>query len=814
MSAVRQDRPVGAARSPLQNLLQGRRAFGAPGIPPAWTHSTKEGVGCAYHTASRVWVTGSHGIINEIYYPRVDMPQTRDLQYLVTDGESFFHEEKRDLVHQGDYIEHHVPGFRVTSRDREGRYAIVKEIIADPHLSCVLMHTRLEGDEEFLKKLHLYVLLAPHLEGRGWGNNAARAEAGGRTILVAFRNWVYLALGATAPFKRTSCGYVGASDGWTDLHDNFLMDWEFDYADNGNLAMTAEIDLPPSREFTLGIGFGPGFQAATTTLLQGLGIRFDEQRRRFVEQWKRVHCHTHPLEKIAGDGGRLYCISHMLLHAHEDKSFPGALIASLSIPWGEERGDDDGLGGYHLVWTRDLCQSATALLSTGDTETPLRALIYLAAAQRPDGGFNQNFWIDGRPHWTGIQLDEVAFPIILAWRLKQLGALQKFDPTTMVLKAARFLIDHPPATPQERWEENSGYSPSTLAAHITALVCAADFARAFGDAESARFIEAYADFLEARIERWTVTTEGTLVPEVSRHYIRINPIDPGNPRPNEDANAGVLAIRNRAPGERWEFPAKDIVDAGFLELVRYGIRRPRDPLIEDSLRVVDAVLKVDTPYGPCWRRYNHDGFGQRDDGRGFNGWGVGRAWPLLTGERAHYELAAGRSVAHLIRAIEGFATKGGMLPEQVWDRADIPWLELYRGKPTGSAMPLMWAHSEYMKLLRSAYDEEVVDRIPPVKERYGNGDRGAELEIWKFNRQVARAAAGATLRVMAGAPFRLRWTRDEWRTIADDAALGVGIGMYYCDLVIPAAQRAPLRFTFYWTDAGKWQGEDYTVAVS
>ncbi len=796
----------------MLNLLQGRRAFGAPGIAPAWTHSRKEGVGTAYHTASRVWFTASHGILNEIYYPRVDMPQTRDLQYLVTDGESFFHEQKRDLVYEGDYIDHHAPGFRLTSRDPLGRYAIAQEIISDPHLSCVLVHTRLEGPEEFLKKLHLYVLLAPHLEGRGWGNNAARAEVGGRTVLVAYRNWVYLALGATAPFKRTSCGYVGASDGWTDLHDNFQMDWQFDYAANGNVAMMAEIDISASREFTLGVGFGPGFQAATTTLMQGLGIHFDEQRRRFEDQWKRVRCHTHPLEKIAGDGGRLYCISHTLLHAHEDKSFPGALIASLSIPWGEERSDEDGLGGYHLVWTRDLCQSASALLSTGDTETPLRALIYLAAAQRPDGGFNQNFWLDGTPHWTGIQLDEVAFPIILAWRLKELDALQEFDPTPMVLKAARFLIAHPPATQQERWEENSGYSPSTLAAHIAGLVCAADFARRSGDEASARFIEDYADFLEARIERWTVTTEGALVPGIRRHYIRINPVDPKNPRPIEDPNLGIVTIRNRSPGAQADFPARDIIDAGFLELVRYGIRRPRDPLIEDSLAVVDTVLKVDTPFGPCWRRYNHDGYGQRDDGRGFDGWGVGRAWPLLTGERAHYELAAGRPAAHLIRAIEGFATRGGMLPEQIWDRPDVPEREMYFGKATGSAMPLLWAHSEYMKLLRSAWDEEVFDRIALVEQRYANGTR-RDLEIWKPNRQPVRISAGAALRVQASAPFRLRWTRDEWRTIAEDDAHAVGIGLHYIDIMVPPTQRAPLRFTFYWTAENRWAGEDYTVEV-
>ncbi len=402
---------------------------------------------------------------------------------------------------------------------------------------------------------------------------------------------------------------------------------------------------------------------------------------------------------------------------------------------------------------------------------------------------------------------------MLAWRLKELGALQEFDPYPMVLKAARFLIEQGPATPQERWEENSGYSPSTLAANIAGLVCAADFARLRRDEECARFLEEYADFLAARIERWTVTTDGALVPGIPRHYIRIHPVDPQNPRPLEDPNLGILAIRNRPPGEPYEFPAKDVVDAGFLELVRYGVRKARDPLIEDSLRVIDAALKVETPFGPCWRRYNHDGYGQRDDGRGFDGWGVGRAWPLLTGERAHYELAAGRPVKHLVRAIEGFASRGGLLPEQVWDAADRPDLGFYSGKPTGAAMPLVWAHSEYMKLLRSVYDETVFDRLPIVERRYANGTGRKDLEVWKFNRQVRTVAAGDTLRIQASAPFRLRWTLDEWAMSKDSEAVETKIGIYYFDVTIPRGQRGELRFTFYWTEGGRWEGRDFTVEI-
>ena len=252
------------------------------------------------------------------------------------------------------------------------------------------------------------------------------------------------------------------------------------------------------------------------------------------------------------------------------------MIASMSIPWGEANSDDN-LGGYHLVWTRDLVNSATALLASGNVHTPLRALIYLACSQQPDGGFHQNFWIDGEPYWRGIQLDEVAFPIMLAWRLHEAGALEDFDPYPMVLRAAGYLLRNGPVTPQERWEEASGYSPSTLASNIAALTCAASLARGRNDPATADFIQQYADFLECHIEPWTVTTEGTLLPDVPRHFIRINPIDPGDASPNEDPNRGRLLIRNRAPGQQAEFDAKDVVDPGFLELVRYGIRRAGDP---------------------------------------------------------------------------------------------------------------------------------------------------------------------------------------------------------------------------------------------
>ena len=793
-------------------ILKQNPAFGSPGMEPKWTRSDKDAVGCAYAASSTIWFTLSAGVLNEVYYPTIDRPQIRDMQYLITDGETFFHDERRHLTTATESLAPHALGYRLVNSDPEGRYRIVKEVIADPHYACILTRTRLEGEAGFLARLRLFVLIAPHIEVGGWQNSGNVVDLAGRSILTAHKKETWLALAASIPFKRCSCGYVGASDGWTDLAKNYDMDWEFDVAENGNIALTGEIDLSHGPEFTLGLSFGNGLHGAVTTLFQSLDLPFDKHRDRFVQQWQRICNRQNPLAKVSSDNGALYHMSTSLLLAHEDKSYPGAIIASMSIPWGETRGDED-LGGYHLVWTRDMVNSALGLLAAGHTETPLRALIYLACTQQPDGGFHQNFWIQGVPYWTGVQLDEVAFPIILAWRLHVAGGLLDFDPYPMVLRAAAYLVRQGPATPQERWEENSGYSPSTLASNVAALICAACFALVKGDKETARFLEDYADFLECHIEPWTVTTQGTLDPSIPRHYIRIHPADPSNPVPDEDPNHGMLPIRNRPPGEPWHFPAKEIVDAGFLELVRYGIRRPNDPLIEDSLRVVDAVLKVDTPEGPCWRRYNHDGYGQRNDGGAFQGWGQGRAWPLLTGERGHYELAAGRSVQPYIRAMEGFATATGLLPEQIWDAADRPDIHMCLGKPTGAAMPLMWAHAEYIKLLRSTRDNRIFDIIPVVEKRYSTRRGCANLEVWKPNRQVQAIHAGMILRIQRPESFVLRWTADEWIAHADTPANPTGLSIYYVDILVKKGQNAPIRFTFHYPDEGRWEGMDYCVDV-
>jgi glucoamylase len=797
------------------------QAFGSPGIAPRWTHANKDGIGTAYFTASRTWFTVWNGVVTEVYYPTVDRPQIRDLQYLISDDQSFFHEEKRDLHSKTERMWSHGLGYRICNSDPQGRYTLTKEIISNPHLSCILQRTRLAAEQSVLSKLHLYALCAPHLNVGGWGNNARVAEVAGQLVLTAERDGTWLALGATIPFSRLSCGFVGHSDGWTDLSDNFQMDWEFDQALDGNVALMGELDLNSDcfhqteayREFTLGIAFGETLHHAVSTLFQSLEIPFSQQQQTYKQQWEETCKHTLPLESVTRDGGNLYHSSYSLLLAHEDKSYPGAIIASLSIPWGEAVGDQNQ-GGYHLVWTRDMLNSVTALLAAGDRHTPMRALIYLATNQQEDGGFAQNFWIDGTPYWTGIQLDEVAAPILLAWQLHTQNALAHFDIYPMVMRAAGYLARYGPVTQQERWEEASGFSPSTLAASIAALICAAAFARDRQDSATAQFLEEYADFLESHVETWTVTTEGTLVPGIPRHYVRITPASIHDTHPNENPNQGTVAIANQPPGQLSEFLVKEVVDGGFLQLVRFGIRHPKDPIVLDSIKVIDAVLKVDTLLGSCWHRYNHDGYGQQEDGDPFVQWGKGRAWPLLTGERGHYELAAGHNVKPYIQAMEHFASDTGLLPEQIWDEPDHPDIHMFLGRPTGSAMPLMWAHAEYIKLLRSTKDGKVFDLIPAVANRYlGDRSKCKSLEIWKFNRQVRRVKRGITLRVQALASFQLHWTKNGWETVVETDSISTSLNIHYVDIPITIEQSTPVVFTFLWLEKGNWENKNFQVEV-
>jgi glucoamylase len=800
-------------------LEQQGEAFGAPGSEPRWTSSVKDAVGTSYSASSRVWFTCAYGVLNEVYHPTIDRAQVRDMEFLVTDGETFVHEEKRDLQSTFEYIHAETLGVRYVNRDPEGRYRVTKEIICDPHHSVVLTHVRLEADKDLLPRLKVYALLAPHLDGGGAGNSARAVDIAGRKVLMAWKNEFTLAMAASCGFSRVSCGFVGSSDGWRDLMDNFRMDWEFGSATSGNIAVMGEVDLGPvaadgSIEFTLAFGIGEGHHTAAQKTMGSLATPFEENKSRFIAQWHRA---ANPVELTAKacDGGKLMGTSHNVLLAHEDKTFSGAFVASASIPWGQAKSDDD-LGGYHLVWTRDMVQTATALLACGRAETARRALVYLACTQEPDGGFAQNFWIDGTPYWGGLQLDEVAFPLILAWRLWKADALGELGIFPFVERAAGFLVRHAPITNQERWEENAGYSPSTLAAVIAGLICAAEIARAHDSAEMAVFLEEFADWIEKHLEDWTVTDNGVLLPEVKRHYMRIRPPETGEAYACESCGKETIRLQNRPPGTRVEFEAREIIDAGFLELVRYGVRRADDPLMADSLKVVDAVLKRDLPQGPGWLRYNWDGYGDRPDGGPFEGWGQGRVWPLLTGERAHYELAAGKDITELIRTYERFATAGQMMPEQVWDEANLPGISLQLGQPAGSAVPLVWAHAEYLKLLRSAVDGKVFDRIDAVYERYcepeGRKRRRIDLEIYSRRRPIQKIVEGETLRILDENRFDLVWSADGWQTKHTAMSRSLGSAGFCADIAT-GTEGGKLEWTLHWTEQDAWLGYNVEVQV-
>lgn len=822
-------------------------APGAPGIEPRWTSSAKDGIGTAYSTSSRVWFTLSHGILNEIYFPHVDSPNTRDMQFLISDGETFFHEEKRDLRHDCERPESDALLYRLTNSDPGGRYRIVKEIVGQPHSAVVLQRVRVEIiDPSLHGKLRLYALLAPHIHNTGWNNSAQILDTAGQQLLHAQRDHVHLVMGCSTNFTKRSVGYVGRSDGWTDLKDNLLMDWQYTTAKNGNVALTGEIDLSRGLEFTIGISLGYSCQSAGACLLQSFVEPFHVQRQKFIDQWKRTQSISATFSQDSSTA-QLVRLSQQILLAHEDKTFAGATVASLSIPWGDTK-DDSESGGYHLVWARDMVQTTTAVLACGDTDLPLRALVWLASVQSEDGGMPQNSRIDGTPYWHSCQLDEVASPVILAWRLANSGccrersscalrvvdkldtsaagesadaryeagavdrttALQEFDPTLLIERAMRYLITQGPITAQERWEENSGYSPSTLAHVIAAVACAADLAHARGDAMTANFFWEYADWLVASLESWTVTNCGELVPGLATHYVRITPAHPQPGAVSADPNTSQIQIANGGGVH----PTRNVVDAGFLQLVRLGIKAADDPIIVDSIAVVDVVLKRELPQGPAWRRYNHDAYGQYPDGRAFDGSGQGRCWPLLTGERGHYEVAAGRDATPYIKAMEGFASSGGLLAEQLWDAPDLPQQSMYLGKPAGSAMPLCWAHAEYISLVRSVRDGVCFDRIDPIYQRYVVRKQSSRIEVWTLAHQPAQVAHGKKLRIICEAAGSVHWSFDGWAHRQEAVLQPVALGLCMVDLPIESLDPASVVvFTLDQQSANPAQPQQFQVEV-
>ncbi|MEO7242812.1 MAG: glucan 1,4-alpha-glucosidase, partial [Variovorax sp.] len=419
-------------------------AFGSPGSNPTWTSSAKDLVGCALGPA-RLWFTSGFGILNEVYHPRVDSPQIRDLGFIVADDEGFWVEIKRQKSYRTETPEPGIPALTIIHT--HPRFELRLRIAPDPLRDALLVDVQLEGDAG----LRPYALLAPHLGCSGNDNRASIGSHHGKRMLWAEQQESGAALALAAAdahqcdaWGAASVGYVGASDGWKDFDKNGRLAWRFDQAGPGNVALIGE--LP--RASTLALGFGAGRESAATLALCALAQPFDSVWQRHVDAWRDWHQQLESAGDLPQNLQNLCAISAMVLRVHQDKTFPGAMVASLSVPWGNAH---DDTGGYHLVWPRDLVESAGGLLALNALEEPQNILRYLIATQLDAGNWSQNQWLDGAAFWRGSQLDEAALPVLLAAELVERKALDGIDVTDMVQRALAYVATHGPATDQDRW---------------------------------------------------------------------------------------------------------------------------------------------------------------------------------------------------------------------------------------------------------------------------------------------------------------------------------------------------------------------------
>jgi glucoamylase len=796
---------ISGTSTPIMHDLSGKpegHALGRPGIAPTWTSSAKDIVGCALGP-SRVWFTLGFGIVNEVYHPRLDIPQIRDLGFIVADDLGFWVEIKRLENYTLRLLAPGTPAVEIVHRHE--RFTLTLRVTPDPDRDVLVIEVNLVGDAG----LRPYVLLAPRLGTAGHDNFAEIQRHGTRRVLAAEQGPFGLALVAVDDaqqdaFGAASAGYVGENDGWQDFHRNGALTLQYASAGPGNVALIGA--LP--RKAVLGLGFATSMQAAATLATSSLMQPFNSLLERQIEDWRRWHLRRKERALLQLDESNelatQFVLSSMVLRTHRDKTYPGAMTASLSVPWGNSR---DDRGGYHLVWPRDLVQSATAMLAFGAEQEARDTLRYLIATQKQDGSWYQNQWLGGTPYWQGLQLDETAFPVLLATSMAERKALDGIAVTDMVHRALCFIAATGPSSPQDRWEENAGINTFTLSACIAALVAGAEFL----PQPAKDFALALADFWNDRIESWTAVRATPLARRlgVEGYYIRVAPPDV---LCNPELLQSILNLKNRSRNSA--VPADEEIGIDFLQLVRFGLRSATDPLIRDSITVVDALLKVDTPNGPAWHRYNGDGYGEHDDGRPFDGTGRGRIWPLLTGERGHYELVAGNNPEPYLKAMAAMTGPGGMMPEQVWDSAALPERRLFPGRPTGSAMPLAWTHAEFVKLMISHHLGYPFDRPAAVWRRYGGRRPEVKRAVWCLHAPISQIAHGMTLIVALPRAARIHWGVNGWQNVSDGETQDTGLGLHGFELCTDALSHAHcIDFTFQWRDTQGWVRRDFHVAV-
>jgi glucoamylase len=752
------------------------KASGRPGDEPRWTSGAKTLVGTAASARSRIWFTIGLGTINEIYFPDVDQANTRSIRFLVTGDQKFFSDEAWDCEHTVTWLQSGVPGCRIESRCKAGRYTITKEIITDPIRDTLMMQVEFKSttNDENLK---LYLVVDPQMGDQGADNHAWIGEYKGVSMLFAQRGRSNLAVASAPPMLEASVGYKGKSDGHTVLgrHEELP---DANTAPEGNVCSTARMDISNGGKLLISLACGSDPTEAAQQARAGTLQEFDKTKALFLQEWVEKQATYDSVEDLSGHALDMYRVSTAVLETHQSKRFPGAFVASLSLPWGFAHTDKD-VGGYHVLWPRDLCETAMGKLASGDARSARSALFYLSCTQDSDGGWSQNMWLDGTMHWGAIQMDGMALPILLADKLRQENALDGYDPNLMVLGATKFLLKHGPVTQQDRWESTPGYSTYTMATEVAALLAAADFAEAAEHPDHAVFLRETADAWNDAIDELIYVEDTPLAREhgVTGYYMRMTPPE----RIEKDSVGGLeILMPNHHFGSKHN-EAIDIVSPDALALVRFGVRAADDPRMIDTVKVIDATLKRETTTGATWTRSTKDGYGETEDGAPFLKVGIGRGWPLLGGERGHYELAAGNKDAALerLKTMARQTSEAGMIPEQVWDAPDIPERLLFNGHPAGSGMPLVWAHSEYLKLLVSLHKNAVWDMPTQTVERYLRQKTVASFQIWTPKQRRGFVAQGKNLRIDLEQSMTVTWSCGDTtnQCITTDTGLGIHTAM-------------------------------------
>ena len=752
-----------------------RKAKGGPGAKPHWASGAKTLVGTAAAESSRIWFTINNGAIAEVYHPDVDQANTRSIRFLITGPDQFFSDEIWDADHRVEWMESGVPGCLVRTQCKHGRYVISKEIVTDPLRDVLLLRVTFTPADG--QNLRLYLAIDPHLGDKGTENHAWAGAYKGVPMLFACREQVTLAVACEPAPKLLSVGYMGTTDAYTLLSKHKRLP-PTNIAEPGNVALGAEFDLQPgldgSSTFTVALAFGNEAAEAGQQARAGLQQNFRKTRDLFVQGWHEEQSNYTEIEDLGESGLNMYRVSTAVLETHQSKRFPGGFVASLSVPWGFERTDKD-VGGYHVVWPRDLVEAAMGKLASGDARSARSTLFYLGCTQDADGGWSQNMWLDGTPHLGAIQMDGIALPVLLADKLRRDDALDTYDHKPMMHAACCFVLRHGPVTQQDRWETTPGYSPYTMAVQVAALLAGADCADLRGAPEEAEFLRETADAWNDSIDELTYVQNTELAKKhgVQGYYMRMAP-----PERIETRAVGNLKIlMPNHPFGRKHQPAVEIVSPDALALVRFGLRAADDPRMLDTVKVIDATLRRETRTGPTWTRASRDGYGEKPDGTTFKKTGEGRGWPLLAGERGHYEIAAGHrdQALEMLKTMARQTSECGMLPEQVWDAEDIPSRQLYNGRPTGSGMPLVWAHAEYIKLLRSLHANEIWDSVPQAIARYVHSRHPASFQIWRPNQRRAFLTAGKDLRIDLPGPAKVSWRqgRREYQVMTKNSCLGI-----------------------------------------